>query len=473
MDQPGPSTARLIHPSAKDDDETEPLPNTRWPLISIRHAPEQRLEARGRHSRGSSKDLESIDEDATSHHYRDMEHAGATTVRRRSPHPTSASSLLRRLSTLAAPVSPLFRNKSTRKALGKYNEIGDDYNVDSVPVDLSSLIGMGFKMTEIPRAATDDFTAQETAYASPRGESDKPGFDNFVRRAPKIGDGLVVGAELKFDPSKIAPDRAKSSSRRPEQMDVIQRSKTIRKIGQNMAQEKQTIVTVKEKLDEGEGVDLSSFEGSDLSHRLGSQTLDSMPGMSQGRAQTTALSYFFPEDPDIPNWRPFSMSTWYISLLIGISLGLAIFQEWLCRHSLALKAKKPTSGILEFNRVAEVPLWDFFAWKCKFCTGLFLTRCLTHHRPANNSYNLLRCAGFHHGFRHSTIRTILPTFATPRQPSLAQSQLGPSNRFPILCASASRPDETMGCLLLDNCKHRGINGGTIPAESVGHFPYEP
>jgi hypothetical protein len=344
----------------------EPLANTRWPLINIRPAAEQRLEARGRHSRGPSKDLEPLDEDATFHHYPGVEQPGVTTVRRRSPHPASASSLLRRLSTLAAPVSPIFRNRSTRKALGRYNEIGDDYNVDSVPVDLSSLIGMGFEMTETPRAAPDDFTAQETAYASPRGETDRPGFGNFVRMAPKLGDGLVVGAELKFDPSKVAPDRAKSSSSRPEQMDVIQRSKTMRKIGQNMAQEKQTIVTVKEKLDEGEGVDLSSFEGSGLSQRLSSQTHDSMPGMSQARAQTTALSYFFPEDPDIPNWRPFSMSTWYISLLIGISLGLAIFQEWLCRHSLALKAEKPTGGILEFNTVAEVPLWDFFAWKCKF-----------------------------------------------------------------------------------------------------------
>lgn len=283
------------------------------------------------------------------------------TVRSRSPHPTNASSLFRRMSTLRSPVSPIFRSRSAKKGLGKYNEIGDDYDLDSGPVDLSSLAGMGFEMLETPRTTTNDFADQNTAYFSPATTSNKPGFASFAKKPAQLGDGLVIGAELKFDPSKATPDRAKSSSRLGDS-DKIQRSKTVRNVGQNLAETKQTIVAVKENLDEGEGIDLSSFEGSKLTHRMSSQTIDVL-SKSGGPAENTALSYFFPEDPAIPNWRPFSMSTWYISLLIGVSLGLAIFQEWLCQHSLRLTKQTPPHAILEFNHVSEVSVLNFFAWK--------------------------------------------------------------------------------------------------------------
>lgn len=369
MDQSDLAGTRVAQSSAtrEDDDEAELLTGTRWPLIKIRPASiasKQVTDTRGRHSRVTSKDLEPIDEYAASCGYSGPEQAGASTTRQRSPHPTSASSLFRRFSTLKSPISPIFRSRSTRKALGKYNEIGDDYTVDDVPVDLSSLTGMGFEMMETPRSNTDTFADQETAYVSPSGPSSKPGFANFVKRAPRLGD-FVVGAEFEFDPSKATPDRAKSSSRRPEDADLVKRSKTVRMVGHNLAQERQTIVAVTEKVEEGEegeGIDISSFEGSRLSHRVSSQTLGSLSGIPQSQPQT---SYFFPEDQDIPNWRPFSMSTWYISLLIGISVGLASFQEWLCQHSISLQHQDPPRGILEFNQVAQVPLWDFFAWKCK------------------------------------------------------------------------------------------------------------
>jgi hypothetical protein len=266
---------------------------------------------------------------------------------------------------MRSPVSPIFRSRSSKKGLGKYNEIDGDYDLDSAPVDLSSLAGMGFEMLEAPKVTTNEFADQDTAYVSPASTSNKPGFASFAKKPPQLGDGLVIGAELKFDPSKATPDRAKSSSRWLGDSDMIQRSKTVRKVGQNLAETKQTIVAVKENIEEGEGIDLSSFEGSRLTHRMSSQTLDASSSKNGGSADHTALSYFFPEDPAIPNWRPFSMSTWYISLLIGVSLGLAIFQEWLCQHSLRLAKQEPPHAILEFNHVSEVTVWNFFAWKCK------------------------------------------------------------------------------------------------------------
>jgi hypothetical protein len=365
MDLSDLTASRLAYTVATpDNDGTELLAGTDIPVVNIRPASGQMFEARGRHSRGPSKDLEPIDEYTTSRYNSDAE-TGAPTARRRSPHQTSASSLFRRFSTLRSPVSPIFRSRSAQKGLGKYNEIGDDYEVDSVPVDLSSLAGMGFEMMDTSRTNANEFADQNTAYVSPASSSGKPGFARFARKTPRLGDGLVVGAELKFDPSKATPDRAKSSSRRLGDSDMIQRSKTVRQVGQNLAETKQTIVAVKEELDEGEGIDLSSFEGSNVNHRMSSQTIDASSSKSAGSPQNTALSYFFPEDPAIPNWRPFSMSTWYISLLIGLSLGLAIFQEWLCQHSLSLAKRKPPHAILEFDHVSEVSVWNFFAWKCK------------------------------------------------------------------------------------------------------------
>ena len=380
MDKSDLATSRQARSSAiPDEDEVELLAGKRVPLVKVRPASEQWSEARRQRSGGSSRDLGPINEQSVPGKYSVAEVAAAGSVDQKNPHPTSASSLLRKITILRPQVSPIFRNRSARKALGKYNEIGNDYDVDSVPVDLSSLTGMGFEMTMGSSGTNTEYLGdEETAYISPRETSTRLGSDTSTRgsnsRAPKIGDGLVVGAELKFDPSKAVPDRAKSS-RRQDDTDNVQRTKTVRKVGQNLAQEKQTIVAVKEKLDDSEGIDISSLEGSRLSYRMSSQALDETPGMSPNRAQTTALSYFFPEDPDIPNWRPFSMSTWYISLLIAISLGLAIFQEWLCQHSMRLAKQTPPRGILEYDEVAKVPLWSFFAWKCEMCSNVASLAC--------------------------------------------------------------------------------------------------
>lgn len=473
MDQSNLAASRLARPFATpDDDDTEFLAGQKVPLVKIRPASEQRGEARGRHSRGPSKDLEPIDEIAMSQYHPDVEQTGATVVRRRSPHPTSASSLFRRLSTLPSPASPIFRNRSARKALGSYNEIGDDYDVDSVPVDLSSLAGMGFEMTETPRATINDLSDQNTAYFSPASTFNKPGFTSFVKKAPRLGDGLVVGAELKFDPSKATPDRAQSSSRRPTDSDIFQRSKTVRQVGQNLAESKQTIIAVKENLDENEGIDLSSFEGSQLSHRMSNQTLDPSSSRSQESSQNTALSYFFPEDPDIPNWRPFSMSTWYISLLIGLSLGLAVFQEWLCQHSLGLAKGTPPHGILEFNEVTEVSLWNFFAWKCKLVYCAFLVDA-NEYRLANHDYNFLCCTGIHHGLRHSTSRAIPPAVAAAGKPRLTQPQPRSPYCFSILRATTCSSTKTVGSILFYAREHRGIDCRTLSPKSVSQLRPKP
>ncbi len=113
-----------------------------------------------------------------------------------------------------------------------------------------------------------------------------------------------------------------------------------------------------------EVVDLSTFEGGQLDNRR-SQTFETM-SMRQTVMPQETKSYFFPEDPDIPNWKPWSMRSWYILALMALALGLAGFQEFLCQRSFTKAREK--SGILEFNAVADISTWDFFAWKCKLNT---------------------------------------------------------------------------------------------------------
>jgi hypothetical protein len=417
MDYSNLPSSRLVHPYASgDDDQNELLAGTRVPMVNIR-PPSEHMSGRGRHSRGLSNDMDTIDENATSRYGQDVEAVGTTAPRLHNTNPTNTS-FIRRLSTIRSPISPIFRNRSARNPLGKYNEISDDYDVDSVPVDISSLAGMGFEMIENPQPAVHDFSDQNTEYISPASTSTKPGFASFVKKTPAIGDGLVVGEKLMFDPSKATLDRAKSSSRYLGDDDIVQRSKTVRQVGQTRAEQRKAIVAVEEKLKRGEGIDLSSFEGSTHNHRVSTQSLEASSSRSPGSPQITALSYFFPADTKIPNWRPFSMSTWYISLLIAVSLGLAVFQEWLCQYSLRLAKKDPPHAILEFNKVSEVSVLNFFAWKCK-------PRSLLSLAPANvfrltdHGHNLLRRPGFHYGLRYPTSRAIPPAVATSRKSRFA------------------------------------------------------
>src|SRR5699024_492073 len=72
-------------------------------------------------------------------------------------------------------------------------------------------------------------------------------------------------------------------------------------------------------------------------------------------------SYFYPPDPEQRNWKPFSMRSPYIILLILISLILAGIHEFRCQKSLALV--KEVDGLISFNDTAEVSLDAFFAWQ--------------------------------------------------------------------------------------------------------------
>jgi hypothetical protein len=125
---------------------------------------------------------------------------------------------------------------------------------------------------------------------------------------------------------------------------------TVRQYGQKLADEKNMIVSVKES---SPAVDLSTLEGSDRSSLVVANL--------NGTATSQESSFFYPADPEKPNWRPFPMRSPYLCMLIIISLCLAGVQEYLYQKSQQLKAKG--EGLIRYDLVADIPLAEFFAWK--------------------------------------------------------------------------------------------------------------
>lgn len=252
------------------------------------------------------------------------------------------SSLLRRLTTKLRAAGSHVYGSSRYAAL-------PDTAQEWTPPDLSHLSGLGYELKEnrvsfAPGEGSGHFS--DTVY---RGVAEHaPTAEDTRQVSRNLGSGLVVGAQLKRDVSKIGP-----GSLRPSKTD-LDRSRSVRLFGQDLADKRHEIVAV------NEAIDLSSFEGMSLTKRK--STFD---GMNLGAADQAAdtQSYFFPSDPDIPNWRPFSMRPPWIIMLIMLALALAGVQEWLCQTSIKRQKRTPREGILSFNDLEDVSVFLFFVWK--------------------------------------------------------------------------------------------------------------
>ncbi|KAL1969634.1 hypothetical protein VTN77DRAFT_8187 [Rasamsonia byssochlamydoides] len=146
-----------------------------------------------------------------------------------------------------------------------------------------------------------------------------------------IGTGLV-GAEVLVNSAILS---------RSSRLDLG--DEMVRKYGQQLADDKNMIVSVNEA---SPTVDLSTLEGSQRSNTGSS---------------TTHVSFYYPADPEKPNWKPFSMRSPYITMLIVISLVLAAVQEYLFQRSRSLEAQG--DGLIRYNKVSDIPAGEFFCWK--------------------------------------------------------------------------------------------------------------
>lgn len=295
------------------------------------------------------------------------------TTRRASPSPSRASNFLRKISSRVpkTPKTPKFMSFNLKGDHYEHLDGKDlDYEQNPIGVDLSSLTGLGFQLTKGPQISISEASPSQQLDATPDQDDNAqhPVLPSNLGRG--LGDGMVVGAQLRLDPS-AAIVRAKSLrhlSSSASAKKEMQRTKSIRDLAQDLARRTQQVVAVDDpsiplvppvpSFPNG-AVDLSLLEGTERRRRATASFDDFTPN-AQSTASNTQ-SYFYPEDPNPPNWKPWTMSSPFILLLIVLSLTLAAMQEWLCRLSMALEPKH--DGILRFNRVTDVSLWNFFCWK--------------------------------------------------------------------------------------------------------------
>jgi hypothetical protein len=104
-------------------------------------------------------------------------------------------------------------------------------------------------------------------------------------------------------------------------------------------------------------VDISGLDGAEYARR---NSLRSVDTTNFGEKKT---SYFFPDDPEKPSWKPVSMRWPYITLLIVIALLLAGVQELLCQVSMHRAKQNPPQALIVFTDANSIPTLTYFAWK--------------------------------------------------------------------------------------------------------------
>lgn len=100
-------------------------------------------------------------------------------------------------------------------------------------------------------------------------------------------------------------------------------------------------------------VDLTSLSGL----QMDAQAISNKTGNIIMNQHKDNKSYFFPEDPDTPNWRPVVLHWPYVLTLASISLGLAAMQEYIFRRS------GHPIGLLRFGSLNDLSVPVYFLWR--------------------------------------------------------------------------------------------------------------
>lgn len=216
-----------------------------------------------------------------------------------------------------------------RRTLGGLEEEEDDE--EGIGFDISGFEGP-IQMQEISRKPPPAITIEE----EPRGFS-HPGM---------LGGGmnLVRTATVAQPPSQHGHRRVESRTD-PE----------TRKAAQRLAQSRGEILAVEAE----PVVDISGLDDSGFTKR--NTVTSSIISPDGDKNKDKNKSYFFPQDPEQPAWRPFSMRWPYITMLIILAVFLASIQEYLCQ--LSLQRAKTNDGLIQFTHPQDIPTDAYFAWK--------------------------------------------------------------------------------------------------------------
>ncbi|KAF1987157.1 hypothetical protein K402DRAFT_446032 [Aulographum hederae CBS 113979] len=230
----------------------------------------------------------------------------------------------------------------------KLQEVEEDDDEEGIGVDISGLGGpiamksMRKKTKRIRNRQRDDDVEDEEDAATAGLEAEFNRLESLDRTAENLGSGMKSVIDAPFVarmPTQVKHKRAVSN------VDPEARSAAIR------AAEKTGVI---QAITEAPTVDISDFGGAHYdSENAFQNTVDETGQLKK--------SYYFPPDPHMPDWKPFSMRWPYLSILILIGLGLAGLQEGLCQ--LSLKRAEEGKGLLEFKNAQQISNLAFFAWK--------------------------------------------------------------------------------------------------------------
>ncbi|KAL0942444.1 DUF3433 domain protein [Colletotrichum truncatum] len=161
-------------------------------------------------------------------------------------------------------------------------------------------------------------------------------------------DTTIKGDDLLLSPTTPKRSLTRSFSRRPK----LNRSATLKAFGQDEANKRGEVIEViieepEGGINHGDQVDLSVMAGPDIGDDGGNMRHATFP---INKSQKTQI--FYPQ----PNWKPFSMRWPYLTVLIALSITLAVMVELLFQRS-------RSNPLLKFQSPAEVRGEQYFAVK--------------------------------------------------------------------------------------------------------------
>ncbi|KAF2852310.1 hypothetical protein T440DRAFT_393144, partial [Plenodomus tracheiphilus IPT5] len=208
----------------------------------------------------------------------------------------------------------------------------------------------------LPLKSFEPHTTRSHALNSKEGERDLQEASHaaeYERLEAQLGAGMTSILQKPFTHVSVQPSGGESAGLR-RGLSVSEIAHIQAKDAQKEADTKGDIVAIADI-----PIDISdSIAGTDFDRRSSVMTAET--SLAGKEAQT---SYFFPRDPDMPAWRPFTMGWPWISMLIIVALVLSGLQEFLCQWSMGNVKKDTKDGILRFGKVGDLTIWLYFAWQ--------------------------------------------------------------------------------------------------------------
>lgn len=272
---------------------------------------------------------------------------------------STRTSILSRLSTKAAN---RVRNPS------KYHRLDDEHSQER-GISLADMrrsraysdhldVPPGFDLSTFAGSGLPPVPQMNIQISGPDSDQDRDNEDDILEAKGHLTGGLGGGMNRMKSTKLNVPEPTPSpqNQRSPSFSGWMRRKSSARPSekhpGQRAAEVSGQVVVIDEA-EEDIHVDLSNVEGMTGAHTVNTD-LDLMADSA------IKQSYYFPPDPQMPNWRPFPMSNWYIVLLICIALALAGVQEFLVQLS---RRRAPNESLLTFTNPNEVSAGDWFTWK--------------------------------------------------------------------------------------------------------------